>query len=259
SSQRRLGFSRRSWLPRRRRREEMAGGGGGGAAPAPKQEELQPHPVKDQLPNVSYCITSPPPWREFFHIFLAAKTDEKARVVQTILFVAGINTLFQTLFGTRLPAVIGGSYTFVAPTVSIVLAGRYSYIVDPHEVARTPTCVPLTLVLQNSLILSRYHAEIFACNAWNTGCPDRSFNTSDHHWFQRSMAKRRQASDDSFSFAIVFVCYFVTCPRFIKLGLQVAKCIEIGFPQIILLVIFSQVLLKCLLTFLDAFVLHILI
>ncbi|RWW23054.1 hypothetical protein GW17_00012709 [Ensete ventricosum] len=127
SSQRRLGFSRRSWLPRRRRREEMAGGGGGGAAPAPKQEELQPHPVKDQLPNVSYCITSPPPWREFFHIFLAAKT------------------------------------------------------------------------------------------------------------------------------------VYITCPRFIKLGLQVAKCIEIGFPQIILLVIFSQVLLKCLLTFLDAFVLHILI
>jgi hypothetical protein len=37
----------------------------GGAAPAPKQDELQPHPVKDQLPNVSYCITSPPPWRYF--------------------------------------------------------------------------------------------------------------------------------------------------------------------------------------------------
>ncbi|RZS08243.1 hypothetical protein BHM03_00039259 [Ensete ventricosum] len=47
-----------------RRGEEMAGGGG--AAPTPKQDELQPHPVKDQLPNVSYCITSPPPWRESF-------------------------------------------------------------------------------------------------------------------------------------------------------------------------------------------------
>ena len=43
--------------------------------------------------------------------------------------------------------------------------------------------------------------------------------------------------------------HFSTCPHFIKLGLQVAKCIEIGFPQIILLVIFSQVLVKCLLTF----------
>ena len=38
---------------------------GGGAAPAPKVDELVPHPVKDQLPNVSYCITSPPPWRQY--------------------------------------------------------------------------------------------------------------------------------------------------------------------------------------------------
>ncbi|KAJ8451166.1 hypothetical protein Cgig2_026975 [Carnegiea gigantea] len=35
----------------------MAGGGG----PA-KADESAPHPPKDQLPNVSYCITSPPPW-----------------------------------------------------------------------------------------------------------------------------------------------------------------------------------------------------
>lgn len=40
--------------------------GGGAAAPPPKQDELLPHPVKDQLPGVSFCITSPPPWRESF-------------------------------------------------------------------------------------------------------------------------------------------------------------------------------------------------
>uniref|UniRef100_A0A0E0D224 Uncharacterized protein n=1 Tax=Oryza meridionalis TaxID=40149 RepID=A0A0E0D224_9ORYZ len=33
------------------------------AAPAPKQE-LLPHAVKDQLPAISYCLTSPPPWLE---------------------------------------------------------------------------------------------------------------------------------------------------------------------------------------------------
>jgi len=44
--------------------------GGGGPAPPPKQEELQPHPVKDQLPNIAYCITSPPPWRQsLFYLF----------------------------------------------------------------------------------------------------------------------------------------------------------------------------------------------
>ncbi|XP_061370162.1 nucleobase-ascorbate transporter 6-like isoform X1 [Gastrolobium bilobum] len=128
--------------------------GGGGAAPPPKQEEHQPHPVKDQLPNVSYCITSPPPWPEaillgFQHYLVMLGTtvliptslvpqmgggnEEKAKMIQTLLFVAGINTFFQTLFGSRLPAVIGGSYTFVPTTISIILAGRYSDIVNPQE------------------------------------------------------------------------------------------------------------------------------
>lgn len=40
---------------------------GGGAAPQPKLDELLPHPVKDQLPNVSFCITSPPPWRKLLN------------------------------------------------------------------------------------------------------------------------------------------------------------------------------------------------
>ena len=38
----------------------MAGGGGGA-----KEGEPQPHPPKEQLPGVSFCITSPPPWREY--------------------------------------------------------------------------------------------------------------------------------------------------------------------------------------------------
>jgi len=125
------------------------------AAPPPKADELQPFPPKEQLPGVAFCITSPPPWPEaillgFQHFVVMLGTtviipsalvpqmgggnEEKARVVQTILFVAGINTLFQTLFGTRLPVVMGGSYVFVGPTISIVLAGRYSNEADPHEV-----------------------------------------------------------------------------------------------------------------------------
>lgn len=59
---------------------------------------------------------------------------EKAKVIQTLLFVAGINTLLQTLFGTRLPAVVGGSYTYVPTTISIILAGRFSDEPDPIEV-----------------------------------------------------------------------------------------------------------------------------
>lgn len=56
-------------------------------------------------------------------------------MIQTLQFVAGINTLFQSFFGTRLPAIIGGSYTFVPATISIILAGRYSDVVDPTEVS----------------------------------------------------------------------------------------------------------------------------
>lgn len=56
-------------------------------------------------------------------------------MIQTLLFVSGLNTLTQTLFGTRLPAVIGGSYTFVPTTLSIVLAARYNDISNPQEVS----------------------------------------------------------------------------------------------------------------------------
>ncbi|GMP38562.1 hypothetical protein CsSME_00009760 [Camellia sinensis var. sinensis] len=58
---------------------------------------------------------------------------EKAEVIQTLLFVSGVNTLLQTLFGTRLPVVIGASYTFVFPILSVVLADRYSVYVHPHD------------------------------------------------------------------------------------------------------------------------------
>ncbi|KAG5526292.1 hypothetical protein RHGRI_032542 [Rhododendron griersonianum] len=58
---------------------------------------------------------------------------EKAEVIQTSLFVAGLNTLLQTWFGTRLPVVIGSSYSFIAPALFIVLSDRYSNYVDPLE------------------------------------------------------------------------------------------------------------------------------
>ncbi|KAM1388465.1 hypothetical protein ACFX13_016948 [Malus domestica] len=117
-------------------------------------EELQPHPVKEQLPGVQYCVNSPPPWPEavmlgFQHYLLTLGITvfiptmfvtqmgggdiEKARVVQTMLFVSGLNTLLQSLFGTRLPTVVVGSYTYIIPTTSIILANRYKAFTDPHE------------------------------------------------------------------------------------------------------------------------------
>lgn len=44
--------------------EKNAGGGGEKKGGTKKEEPVvQPHPVKEQLPGVQYCINSPPPWR----------------------------------------------------------------------------------------------------------------------------------------------------------------------------------------------------
>ncbi|KAK9268090.1 hypothetical protein L1049_010529 [Liquidambar formosana] len=107
-------------------------------AEAPKPEEIS-HPPMDQLQGLEYCIDSNPSWGEaialgFQHYILALGTavmiptflvplmggsdNDKVRVVQTLLFVEGINTLLQTLFGTRLPTVVGGSYAFMVPIIS---------------------------------------------------------------------------------------------------------------------------------------------
>lgn len=60
---------------------------------------------------------------------------DKARVVQTLLFVAGINTLLQALFGTRLPAIVGASYAYVIPILYIINDSSLQRITEPHVVS----------------------------------------------------------------------------------------------------------------------------
>ncbi|KAK1642993.1 hypothetical protein QYE76_060798 [Lolium multiflorum] len=203
------------------------------AAPAPKQEELQAHAVKDQLPAVSYCLTSPPPWPEaillgFQHYLVMLGTtvviptalvpqmgggnEEKARVVQTLLFVAGINTLLQSFLGTRLPAVIGASYTFVAPTISIVLAARYAGIADPHErFLRTMRGTQGALIVASTLQIIMGFSGLW-----------------------RIVVRLLSPLSAAPLVALAgFGLYELGFP-------SAAKCIEIGLPQIILLVALSQ-------------------
>ncbi|KAG6525916.1 nucleobase-ascorbate transporter 6-like [Zingiber officinale] len=209
-----------------------AGGGGGGGG-APKTDDTAPHPVKEQLPNVSFCITSPPPWPEavllgFQHYLVMLGTtviiptilvpqmgggnDEKARVIQTLLFVAGLNTLIQTTVGTRLPAVIGGSYTFVVPTVSIILDDRFSHIVDPHERFRRTM-----RATQGALIVASIIQMIVGFSG-----------------FWRVAAKHLSPLSAAPLVALAgFGLYEHGFPG-------VAKCIEIGLPQLIALVALSQ-------------------
>ncbi|KZV56551.1 nucleobase-ascorbate transporter 6 [Dorcoceras hygrometricum] len=225
-----------------------------------KAAEPAPHPPKDQLPSVSYCITSPPPWRQslldlllfilfsaysfviqdtevfseaillgFQHYIVMLGTtviipsalvpqmgggnEEKAKVIQTALFVAGLNTLLQTYFGTRLPAVIGGSYTFVAPTISIILSGRWS---DPNPISRFKKIMRAT---QGAYIIaSTIQIVLGFSGLW------------------RNVARFLSPLSAVPLVALAgFGLYEFGFPG-------VANCIEIGLPHLILLVIFSQYL-----------------
>src|SRR5574340_287415 len=103
----------------------MAGGA------APKVEEPQAHPPKDQLPNVSYCITSPPPWPEaillgFQHYLVMLGTtvlipsslvpqmgggfEENATVIPTLLFVACFSPFLHPHLEPRLTRGTAGPY-----------------------------------------------------------------------------------------------------------------------------------------------------
>lgn len=213
----------------------MAGGGAATRAPPPKQDELLPHPVKDQLPGVSYCITSPPPWPEaillgFQHYLVMLGTtvlipsslapqmgggkEEKALMIQTLQFVAGINTLIQTMFGTRLPAVIGGSYTFIPATLSIVLAGRYSDILDPTEKFRRT----MRAIQGAMIVASILQIVIGFSGLWRN--------------VTRFMSPLSTVPLVALS---GFGLYELGFP-------MLTKCVEIGLPQLLLLVIFSQYL-----------------
>ncbi len=80
--------------------------------------------------------------------------SDLARVVQSALFVSGINTLLQTVLGSRLPVVMGNSFYFLPITLSIVNAPRIIDIPDPHEVTDRPPLIvahtPGTSDLRNS-------------------------------------------------------------------------------------------------------------
>ncbi|KAI3917192.1 hypothetical protein MKW92_042571, partial [Papaver armeniacum] len=57
----------------------------------------------------------------------------KIRVIQTPLFVSGVNTFLQVLFGTRLPAVIGGSSDDIVPILCIIGDSSLQRITEHHE------------------------------------------------------------------------------------------------------------------------------
>ncbi|XP_052179413.1 nucleobase-ascorbate transporter 4 [Diospyros lotus] len=194
---------------------------------------LVPHPVKEQLPGVDFCVNSNPAWPAaiivgFQHYIVMLGTTvlipsiivplmgggnrEKAEVIQTLLFVAGINTLLQTWFGTRLPVVIGASYAFVFPALFVVLSNRYSTYIDPHDRFRRSM-----RGIQGALLI----ASVLPILAGFFGV-----------W----------------RILVRLLCPLSSVPLITLVGLglyahgfpQLAQCVEIGLPELIILIILSQ-------------------
>ncbi|KAL9231934.1 hypothetical protein vseg_007092 [Gypsophila vaccaria] len=131
------------------------------------------HLPMEQLQDLEYCIDSNPPWAEtillaFQNYILMLGTSvmiptilvpamggsdgDKARVIQTLLFVAGINTLLQALFGTRLPAVVGGSFAYIIPIAYIINDSSLQRITDSHDrFIQTMRAIQGALIVSSSI------------------------------------------------------------------------------------------------------------
>ncbi|MED6160299.1 DUF1279 superfamily [Stylosanthes scabra] len=201
---------------------------------AAKVEDIS-YPPMDQLQGLEYCIDSNPSWVEtialgFQHYILALGTavmiptllvplmggtdGDKVRVVQTLLFVEGINTLVQTLFGTRLPTVIGGSYAFIVPIMSIIHDPSFAIIQDPElRFLSTMRAVQGALIVASSIQIILGFSQIWAICS-------RFFSP----------------------LGMVPVIALVGFGLFDRGFLVVGSCVEIGIPMLILFIALSQYL-----------------
>ncbi|KAA3488838.1 nucleobase-ascorbate transporter 3 [Gossypium australe] len=130
----------------------------------------------EQLHQLQYCIHSNPSWRQFLFPFcwlcdqnptcftaqalllafqhyivnlgttvliasnivplMGGTHGDKARVIQVLLFMSGINTLLQTLIGSRLPTVMGASIAYTLPLFSIINDYNDEDFASPHDVCK---------------------------------------------------------------------------------------------------------------------------
>ncbi|KAJ3709331.1 hypothetical protein LUZ61_013036 [Rhynchospora tenuis] len=197
------------------------------------EEPMHFHRPMDQLQGLEYCIDSNPSWWEaialgFQHYVLSLGTtvmiptmlvplmggsdDDKVRVVQTLLFVTGVNTLLQTLIGTRLPTVIGGSFAFVVPIVSIINDSSLANIADDHQRFRkTMRAIQGALIVSSSIQIILGFSQLW-------GICSRFFSP----------------------LGMVPVVALVGFGLFDRGFPVVGRCVEIGLPMLILFVALSQ-------------------
>ncbi|KAH9692696.1 nucleobase-ascorbate transporter 3 [Citrus sinensis] len=189
----------------------------------------------EQLQQLQYCIHSNPPWPQalllaFQHYIVMLGTTvlisstlvplmggghgDKGRVIQSLLFMSGLNTLLQTLFGTRLPTVMGPSAAFTLPVLSIINDYNDGSFTSEHDRFRHTI-----RTIQGSLIVSSFINIVLGYSgAW--GNLARFFSPI---------------------VIVPFVCV-VGLGLFMRGFPLLGNCVEIGLPMLVLLVICQQYL-----------------
>ncbi|CAO2819682.1 unnamed protein product [Amaranthus hypochondriacus] len=214
----------------------MSAGGGINNTNTIRIEEVKPHPVMETLSGVSFCINSNPPLLESIilalqHSFLAlgsmtiissllvpqmgGSNHDKTKVIQSMMFVSAINTLLQTLVGTRLPIVVGASHAFVIPMTSAVLSIRSSCCDSPQSSQQN---FEKTMAgIQGALLVTSVVQVILGFSGiWRL--------------FVRFLSPLSMVPLITFTGIGLFSLGFP----------MLADCVEIGLPQLIIMLIFSQ-------------------
>ncbi|XP_021718730.1 nucleobase-ascorbate transporter 3-like [Chenopodium quinoa] len=188
---------------------------------------------QEQLTNLHYCIHSNPSWHQtcilgFQHYIVMLGTTilitnstvpamggnrgDRARVIQSLLFMSGINTLIQTLIGSRLPVVMGPSYVYLIPVMTIVISNNSGNFASEHQ-----RFIHNIRTVQGSLIVSSFVSIILGFSkAWGN--------------FTRLFSP----------VVIVPVVSVVGLGLFARGFPQLANCVELGLPMLILLVLVQQ-------------------
>ncbi|CAI0417508.1 unnamed protein product [Linum tenue] len=142
---------------------------------------------------------------------MGGSDGDKARVIQTLLFVSGINTLLQALFGTRLPAVVGGSYAYVIPVAYIISDSSLQQITDHHErFIHTMRAIQGALIVASSIQIILGYSQVWGLFS-RFRFPNHCIKIETHIPFKR--------------IAVVF---------------QLGRCVEIGLPMLLLVIGLSQ-------------------
>ncbi|RZB58524.1 Nucleobase-ascorbate transporter 3 [Glycine soja] len=211
------------------------------AGPPPPNLALSRGPVwnpTEQLSQLHYCIHSNPLWPValllgFQHYIVMLGTTvliattlvpamggdhgDKARVIQSLLFMSGVNTLLQTWFGSRLPTVMGGSFAFLLPVLSIINDYTDRTFPSEHE------------DIQDDLLYTFISWELNAKECLKDA------------WLRNQELKVFIGMLFSPIIIVPLVCV-VGLGLFARGFPLVANCVQIGLPMLILLVITQQYL-----------------